>query len=339
VVWGWIVYGQRLVRLALKYLNNPFVPSIFRENLMTEQARGVSVNDLYGGHFLTQEQIEPSLAIQYRQLTAEFDERVKREGVMNEHARKLHAPFVDLVGKDPGRIEAVKGLRELADAGHRESKTLKHAPVDRPKQTERIFLGSAGAYVPPPFHHLVWNGVVGVPDTNDQTADGNTGDMNMHMWANEKASAVASYCGLGIYFYPMVANGYLTVSAAPELSYFWGDWCTDDRTTTQGWIKLNVNSYDLAGGFAGTVYENTYQLWYDSSWFGPGAGGHLVLNTAYPLVSPLIEVDNAHSYLIWVVIGGYIYGGGWGLFTYPGWSSEAGVNFGAHVPWIRWELN
>jgi hypothetical protein len=89
VVWGWIVYGQRLVRLALKYLNNPFVPSIFRENLMTEQARGVSVKDHHGGHFLTQKQIEPSMSALKAQLTAEFNARVK---ALAQPARAFHGP-------------------------------------------------------------------------------------------------------------------------------------------------------------------------------------------------------------------------------------------------------
>ena len=86
---------------------------------MTEQARGVSVKDHHGGHFLTQKQIEPSMSALKAQLTAEFNARVKQQVAMNEHLRNLRAPFTDLVGKDPRTIAAVSGLRGLAEAGRR----------------------------------------------------------------------------------------------------------------------------------------------------------------------------------------------------------------------------
>ena len=91
---------------------------------MTKQARGVSVKDLYDGHFLTQKQVEPSMSAMVSELTAEFNARVKQQVAMNEHLHNLRAPFTDVVGKDPRTLAAVSGLRGLAEAGLRRFRDL-----------------------------------------------------------------------------------------------------------------------------------------------------------------------------------------------------------------------
>ena len=101
---------------------------------MTKQARGVSVKDLYDGHFLTQKQVEPSMSAIKAQLTAEFNARVKQQVAMNEHLHNLRAPFTDVVGKDPRTLAAVSGLRGLAEAGRDDSETWKPAHVNRPRR-------------------------------------------------------------------------------------------------------------------------------------------------------------------------------------------------------------
>jgi hypothetical protein len=350
VVWGWIVYSQRLVRLALKYLNNPFLPSIFRENLMTEQARGVSVKDHHGGHFLTQKQIEPSMSALKAQLTAEFNARVKQQVAMNEHLRNLRAPFTDLVGKDPRTIAAVSGLRGLAEAGRHDSETWKPAHVNRPKQIERVFGNPVGGpiavtRVPPYDYQDTWSASSEVPSgisaISSQMAHAATGDMKFRLQTGNAFGAFSCWSGVGIYFHPTATNGTLRTSAAPALNYFWGDWCFDDRVTIQGWIRLNVNSYDMAGGFTGTVYGPEFQLWYDSSWFGPGAAGANSGSTSgYGLQSTPIQVDGDHHYAIWVVIGGNCSGGGFGLPppAIINWFSFASQNVAAHVPSIQYEF-
>jgi hypothetical protein len=317
---------------------------------MNKQTRGVSVNDLHDGHFLTQKQIEPSMSAMKAQLTAEFDARVKQQVAMNEHLHNLQAPFPDLVGKDPRTKAAVSGLRGLAEAGRRDSETWKPARVNRPKEINRVFgspVGgpSGGTRVPPFDYHDTWSASSEVPSgisaISSQMAHAASGDMNFRLQTGNAFGAFSCWSGVGIYFRPPATSGTLRTSAAPALNYFWGDWCFDDRVTIQGWIKFNINSYDMAGGFTGTVYENTYQLWYDSSWFGPGAAGaNSGSISSYGLQSTPIQVDSDHHYAIWVVIGGNCSGGGFGLPppAIINWFSLASQNVAAHVPSIQWEV-
>jgi hypothetical protein len=158
---------------------------------MARQPHGMTVKDLYGGRFIKPELVKQSMSGLEDRLTTEFKERVKHRDAMNDHMRKLRAPITALIEKDPHARSAVSGLRDLAAAANNAKK--KHGTVHRPKAVERVFLGSIGATLAPPYdYQWTWNAVNGNPATNSEAADAGSGDMSVVRYGFETPDCACS---------------------------------------------------------------------------------------------------------------------------------------------------
>jgi hypothetical protein len=157
--------------------------------------------------------------------------------------------------------------------------------------------------------------------------------MSINIWTDfNNGSAVSGRAAVGTYFYPPTSDSTLQIWSAPAISDDWGDWCSFDSASADGWIGLYVGSYDLAGGFTGAVIDQQITLWSDSSWWS-GVGEQEGSNSGYGLYGST-HVDQDHQYLIWVWCGGDISAAGWGTFS----GSGAGDDLNVAVPSITWEL-
>jgi hypothetical protein len=199
----------------------------------------------------------------------------------------------------------------------------------------RIFSGSIGATVTPPYdYQWTWSAVSGNPDENSETADHNSGDMSINIWADfNNSSAVSGRAAVGIYFYPPADNGTLQIWSSPSFNYDWGDWCAFDSASADGWIGFYVGSYDLTGAPTGAVVDQQVTLWSDSSWWS-GVGEQSGSNSGWGLNPSPIQVDQDHQYIIWIWCGGDVSAAGWGTFS----GSGAGDDLNLAVPSITWEL-
>jgi hypothetical protein len=236
------------------------------------------------------------MALLEKQLVADFNERTKQRLAPAAYMKKLRAPFQDLLSKDSGVKEAMDGMRRLAATGEQ-----KRRPPQIQKVSERIFTGSVGATVTPPYdYQWMWNVVHGTPQLDSVTADANSGNISVSIWTSMEDNSPASLIGrsaVGIYFYPPAANGSLQVWSTPALAYQWGTFCNFDSAHADGWIGLFVDSFDLAGTPTGPVVDQMIFLWSDDSWWG-GTGWQAGSNSGYPLYAPPIQVDQDHQYVI-----------------------------------------
>jgi hypothetical protein len=299
--------------------------------IMARIARGVSAADLFGGRFISPRVVQHSMAELEKRLTAEFNERDKTRRQHAQAMAKIRRPLAGLLGKDQSVADGVKGLRKLQAAAA--NRKLSAPPVAM--ASERIFAGSIGATRTPPYdYQWTWSAVSGSTDENREVADLKSGRMSVQIWTGDNdSSSISGRSAVGIYFYPPLANGHLQIWSTPGLSYNWGDWCTFDGASVDGWIGLYVGSYDLAGGFTGAPIDQQTRLWSDSSWWN-GVGGQQGSNSGLGLYAPPIQVDNDHQYLIWAWMGGDVSAAGW----HTGWGSAAGNEMFASVPSITWEM-
>jgi len=209
----------------------------------------------------------------------------------------------------------------------------KLAPVEGPRETERIFSGSiAATRVPPYSYPWTWSSQNGGASVS-VTANQNTGRMGFGLWNAGRAASGSAAAAIGIYFRPVFANGILRLWSNPAFNYQWWTYCVLASAHSDGWIGLYVGRYTLAGGFDGAPVNQRVRLWNDDSWWS-GAGSHSGSTSGFPLFAQL-GVDSAHWYALWVWCGGRATGDGWGgLFS----GSGAGSNLSVLVPSMTWEL-
>jgi hypothetical protein len=299
---------------------------------MAKLERGVAVKSLFGGRFISPEAARQSMKPLEEHLTDRFKERTRLRAQLAEQMNKTRSPLMELLAKDKRAAEGTSGLRALQA----------HAQKNKPKRPQHhghkpafgIFSGSIGATVGPPYdYQWTWSAVSGNPDENSETANDNSGDMAINIWADfNNGSSVSGRAAVGTYFYPPTSDGSLQIWSAPAISDDWGDWCAFDSASADGWIGLYVGSYDLAGGFTGAVVDQQITLWSDSSWWS-GVGEQEGSNSGYGLYAST-QVDQDHQYIIWVWCGGDISAAGWGTFS----GSGAGDDLNVAVPSITWEL-
>jgi hypothetical protein len=301
---------------------------------MAKLDRGISVKDLFGGRFISPEAAQRSMGPLEERLAARFKAQTRLRTQLVEQVKKTQSPLHDLVAKDKRAAEGVSGLRALQ--AHAQKNKPKRPQPHGHKPTYGIFTGSIGATVGPPYdYQWTWSAVSGNPDENSEKADSNSGDMSINIWTDfsDNSSAVSGRAAVGTYFYPPARNGSLQIWSSPSFSDDWGDWCTFDSASADGWIGLYVGSYDLTGAFTGAVVDQQINLWSDSSWWS-GVGEQEGSNSGYGLYASPIQVDQDHQYIIWVWCGGDISAAGWGTFS----GSGAGDSLNVGVPSITWEL-
>jgi hypothetical protein len=299
---------------------------------MAASRRGVTVTDLFGGRSMSRKDAAHQMAIVEQQLTAEFNESVKRRAALGKLMNKHRTPILELLSTSEQSKEAVQGLRALHVAAQKRKVTQ---PVVH-KGNPRIFAGSMGATMVPPYDFpWTWNNVSGSPSANTQTADNKAGteSFNISTDLGSNSSSISAAAAVGFYFYPPVANGSLQIWSTPSFNDQWGTFCALDGAHADAWIGLIVVQFDLAGGNSTAVVRQQNSLWSDNSWWS-GTGEQSGSNSGYSLYAPPIQVDQDHQYNIWVWCGGSVSAAGWGTFS----GSGAGDTLNVSVPSITWEL-
>jgi hypothetical protein len=236
------------------------------------------------------------------------------------------------VNAENAGADLVKSLR----AGQKEAAARKTAPLKPRRGQPRIFTGSIGATLTPPYDWAwTWTASTGGPFTNSATAENLNGTWNVSDWTSFNNSSSASARGaVGVFFRPPTETGILQVWSNPAINDAWGDWCAFDGAGSDGWLGLYIGEFDAdSGGFVQAPVDQQISLWSDSSWWN-GVGAQMGSNSGYPLQATL-EVDNAHFYEIWVWGGTDVWADGWHTF----YGSGAGGELSAAVPSITWELN
>jgi hypothetical protein len=112
-------------------------------------------------------------------------------------------------------------------------------------QTDRIFSGSIGATVVPPYDlDWTWSQQQGEPDNLQTSADRNSGTMGItNVTSGETASASTA---VGIWLIAPLGTSTMTISAAPALSYYWFISAIFSYSESDGWINVVVESFDRA---------------------------------------------------------------------------------------------
>jgi hypothetical protein len=299
---------------------------------MTKSKRGSAVRDLFGGRFLPPKTVLRSMRTLEKRLTAEFNERTRLKGKIAEHMSKYRAPLIEAISSNKGAANAVRGLRQIAAnaRGHKLQRPS-HGEVK-----ERVYTGSFGAVVTPPFdYRWTWSAVNGSPSDNSEVAKNNTGEMSIVMDTDlgGNSSSISGRVAVGIYFYPPAeCASLLQVWSTPAFTDQWYDICAWDSCSADGWIGLYIESYDLTGAPTGAIIDQQVSLWSDSSWWSGDSGGGS--NSGFGLYASPVQVDQDHQYIIWVWAGCDASADGWHTFS----GSGAGNQLNIKVPSIRWEL-
>jgi hypothetical protein len=266
-----------------------------------------------------------------RKLEAELNRDFKARIALEQRVAKAHQPLQDALADELGGRAAATAKRLAALQAQRMKQRVARPPLVR--EQARIFTGSIGATVVPPYNYQwTWsaqNGgarnFVSAGRQNGQIAVDNDTNMN-------NGSSASCRAAVGIYFRPVVTNGILRVSANPAFTFDWFTLCTLASAHSDAFIGLYIGRYTLAGGFDGAPVDQRISLWDDDSWWF-GAGINTGSNSGFPLFAQL-NVDNAHWYAIWIWAGANASAAGWGTFS----GSGAGADLQTTVPSISWEL-
>jgi hypothetical protein len=292
---------------------------------------GVRANSLFGGHLTSPKVIKTSMDALGAEWEAEFRERLRVRKEIEEQVRKSRAPLVEILRADKRAVESVNILRQL-----RARARVRTPPQVHPSNVkERVFTGSIGATMVPPYNYQwTWSASDGSGTEIDVIAnelDGGIYANNMTS-GNDNDSSIGWAAAVGINFYPMTANGTLQVWATPKLNYQWGDYSDLDTSAQNAWIGIYIGSYDLSGAFTGAIVNQQTSLWSDSSWWSATTGSGS--NTGFGLSSAPVQVDQDHTYAIWVWAGGELSGRGFGSASGSGASQFLYVA----TPSITWRL-
>ena len=129
---------------------------------------------LSGGEVPPDELVARGMADLERELTAQFREERSVEVEIAKHMEGIQGSLIKTLGQDDKVAAGVRGLKEV-DARLGKQRL---AAVRVPKEEQRIFLGSVGATVPPPYNYQwTWNSTSGSPSLS-VAANKNTGAMS-----------------------------------------------------------------------------------------------------------------------------------------------------------------
>ncbi len=197
------------------------------------------------------------------------------------------------------------------------------------REKERIYLGSLGALVPPPYDYS-W--ILAGGGGAVQIANASTGELSFGMDAfGDNNYNVSAGCAVGIYFRPVTDSGRLSVWAEPSFYEMWSDSAIFASAHSDGFIALYIAEYDSAGKFLDAVVNQHHTLWSDDSHLSD-SGQHEKSNPGYSMTASC-SVKQSSQYVIWVWIGGRASAHHW-----SGGSASAASAMSAFVPAITWEL-
>jgi hypothetical protein len=290
--------------------------------------REIPVEALVGGKIAPQRAALSGMRGLERQLGAEFKQRV----AARDRLARAYKPLQDDLGGalGGGAVETARRLKAL------NAELLKRRLAAPPtlRDEGRIFAGSIGATVVPPFNYQwTWQAQNGNA-RNFPAATAKDGKVTVACDTSmNNPSSASCRAAVGIYFRPVVTNGILRISATPGFTFNWWTICSFASAHSDAFIGLYVGRYTLAGGFDGAPVSQMVSLWSDDSWWS-GSWNNPGSNSGFPL-SAQINVDSAHWYAIWVWMGANVSAAGWG-----GWGSGSGASSSliASVPSFTWEL-
>jgi hypothetical protein len=267
-----------------------------------------------------------------RNLERELNEQFKQERVTAAETERLTSQIyrsVFQVADKDGQAKAAQN--ELKKLGARWAKL----PLKRPKRQkakQRVFPGSIAATLAPPFNYQwTWSATSRNPSM-ELSADRNTGDMSFYIWTKGSTCSGSARAANGIFFRPVTENGILRLWANPAFDYAWLTSGIFRTGHSDAFIGLYVGRYNLSGGFAGAVVNQTVTLWDDSPTLG-SSGLRTGSNSGYPLFAQF-DVDRSHWYALWVWCGGRAKGDAGDLIS----GSMALSRLNVNVPSITWEL-
>jgi hypothetical protein len=287
----------------------------------------VTVHSLYGGRIAAEETVLAGMRSMEERLDAEFAADAARTA-------RMQAPVDDfrtaLMGGAGNAEEVGEAVRRLRDSAPRFEPSLPRP--ERRREVSRIFTGSIGATVAPPYDYgWTSNRTSAGAVVSKVTADRTTGFCEYQKQASGGPSGASARAAVGVFFRPPVANGRLEVSANPSFRLAWTTFCWHCSTHSDGFIGIYVGRYTLGGDFeTAPIDEKTY-LWNDDSWWY-GTSDEAT-SSGFPL-SAQFDVDSNHFYALWIWCGGYDATGGEGLFYF----SNSDSQFSMDVPSITWKL-
>jgi hypothetical protein len=238
-----------------------------------------------------------------KSLRAEASARAER----SRDLRALSLPILQSASKYKGdearaAIERLRGRRE-------ERRKLRLAVPEGPQVKAYTRFGSFTQVFTAPYD-FSWTptATTGSPSVGS-SADPSGGAVSYNISSSFYNSSSANvWAGVGVYWsipeWLDQTNGTLNVTASIAYNYSYDDWVMFDNVGTYGQVVLNVDSYDLSGGWQGLPISSWAQLYND----GGGNSGQ-GSNSAYSL-SGQTQVDSAHFYNIWLFINGSIFADG-----------------------------
>ena len=264
-----------------------------------------------------------------RELLREFRESTARSKQLTAASNRTHAALLDSLKKDKRTADGVRGLRQLHD---RLSRQTLRVPTG-PKASQRIFTGSIGGTVVPPYNYpWTWFSTSG-SGSHTESANVSSGAIATRLNTGSEGSSYATdFASVGIFFYPQPdCPTQLQVWSTPAFNFNWWTICAFASAHSDGWIGLRVDTYNLAGALVGTPVYQKNSLWWDDSWWSGASNSGS--NSGYPLYARL-TVDKDHWYAIRVWCGGTVSAAGWSTFS----GSAAQASISASVPSITWQL-
>jgi hypothetical protein len=230
-----------------------------------------------------------------RRRAKEMDERFFAKARRQAQVRALLAPSLNKLRQQLDvDAKTAKKLKALRPVGPR-----KRPPLKIPKHTDRIFSGSIGATIVPPYDvDWTWSQQQGGNDSPQTSADANSGTMGI---GNITVGATASAStALGIWLIAPLGTSTMTISAAPAFSWEW--------YVSDGWINVVVESFDQHSGvFIADVVNQTFGLW-DAWQSFLSWGGDDYTTTGYPLQVTFTATKGVY-YVVWIQFSTYAQSG------------------------------
>ncbi len=288
--------------------------------------KGSRVHSLCGGKIASRKIALRGMRGLEKELTTRSARDWARQREVTKQLNRVYAPLRKISGDDEYVDELLRGFRSRY-SGFRKRKPSR--PTSR-KDTERIYLGSLGARVAPPYDYS-W--VFRDPDPGDVglTANAANGEMSflIDSFGNDDYNSSAGIA-LGIYFRPVTDVGRLAVWSDPSFADSWYDYAWFSASHSDAFMGLYIGSYDDNGNFTGAVVNQQHSLWDDDSHVSD-SGHHEDPNPGY-FLNASCTVDRSHQYIIWVWAGGraaadQVFG-----------AASAGSALYVVIPSITWEL-
>jgi hypothetical protein len=280
------------------------------------------IDAIFRSHPPKKQKILAGMAQRAKQLDERFYAKARHRAEVREAlSPSLHnlRQLVDVDAKAAKKLEAL-----------RKARPRKLPPVNVLKRTDRIFSGSLGATIVPPYD-WAWThkDEQGDPPEAQQrySADANSGTMQLeaNVW---DASSVQVDAAVGVWLIaPLGTASTMTISAAPAFSWSYNaftEWSSEAESLAQ--IGIVVQRFDRQSGtFIDTIVDNQFNWLWDATASILGTVYNEGSTTGYPLQVQFTG-EKEYFYTVWVEGIAYASGGS------MAWAFLDSIS----VPWITW---